>query len=107
MLPPGLHADSACTQGPTWPLPVQVLDNGLSQLHVPYSYGFSIILLTCLVKLATFPLTKQQARPCLLGACVMHCLGGGGGSLHNSHSPAGACVRGVCVAIERSPMACS
>ena len=40
----------------------QVLDNGLTQLHIPYSYGFSIILLTCLVKLATFPLTKQQVR---------------------------------------------
>ena len=40
----------------------QVLDKGLDTLHVPYSYGFSIILLTLLVKVATFPLTKKQAR---------------------------------------------
>ena len=39
---------------------VQVLDGGLSSIHVPYSYGFSIILLTVLVKLGTFPLTRQQ-----------------------------------------------
>ena len=40
----------------------QVLDGGLSSVHVPYSYGFSIILLTVLVKLGTFPLTRQQVR---------------------------------------------
>lgn len=34
----------------------------LDTLHVPYSYGFSIILLTLLVKAATYPLTKQQVR---------------------------------------------
>ena len=39
---------------------MQVLDSGLDNLHVPYSYGFAIILLTILVKLATFPLTKKQ-----------------------------------------------
>ena len=38
----------------------QVLDGGLHSLNVPYSYGFSIILLTILVKLGTFPLTRQQ-----------------------------------------------
>jgi len=43
--------------------PFQVLDSGLNTLHVPYSYGFSIILLTLLVKVATFPLTKKQASP--------------------------------------------
>lgn len=32
----------------------------LTQLHVPYSYGYSIILLTVLVKVLTYPLTKQQ-----------------------------------------------
>ena len=39
-------------------------DGGLasSQLHVPYSYGWSIIALTALVKLATYPLTKTQVR---------------------------------------------
>lgn len=38
----------------------QVLKDGLSSLNVPYSYGFAIILLTVLVKAATFPLTKRQ-----------------------------------------------
>ena len=42
-------------------VPVQVLDSQLSGLHVPYSYGFSIILLTVIVKLGTFPLTSKQA----------------------------------------------
>lgn len=41
---------------------LKVLDGGLSSAHVPYSYGFSIILLTVLVKLATFPLTKKQVE---------------------------------------------
>ena len=38
----------------------QVLDSGLDKLHVPYSYGFSIILLTVLVKALTFPLSRKQ-----------------------------------------------
>jgi YidC/Oxa1 family membrane protein insertase len=29
-------------------------------VHAPYAYGFAIILLTVLVKAATFPLTKKQ-----------------------------------------------
>ncbi|CAM8984200.1 unnamed protein product [Rhodiola kirilowii] len=41
---------------------LKVLKDGLSTLHVPYSYGFSIILLTVLVKAATFPLTKKQVE---------------------------------------------
>lgn len=41
---------------------MQVLKDGLSTLHVPYSYGFAIILLTVLVKAATFPLTKKQVN---------------------------------------------
>lgn len=41
---------------------LKVLDTGLEGLGVPYSYGFSIILLTVLVKAATFPLTKQQLQ---------------------------------------------
>lgn len=40
----------------------QVLDGGLAQLNVPYSYGFAIILLTIIVKVLTFPLTKKQVR---------------------------------------------
>lgn len=38
------------------------LKDGLATLKVPYAYGFSIILLTLLVKAATFPLTKAQVE---------------------------------------------
>ncbi|KAL5210301.1 hypothetical protein ABZP36_005924 [Zizania latifolia] len=41
---------------------LKVLKDGLSALHVPYPYGFAIILLTVLVKAATFPLTKKQVE---------------------------------------------
>ncbi|KAG6512243.1 hypothetical protein ZIOFF_030340 [Zingiber officinale] len=44
---------------------LKVLKDGLSSLHVPYSYGFAIILLTILVKAATFPLTKKQVESAL------------------------------------------
>ncbi|XP_039825401.1 ALBINO3-like protein 1, chloroplastic isoform X2 [Panicum virgatum] len=44
---------------------LKVLKDGLSALHVPYSYGFAIILLTVLVKAATFPLTKKQVESAL------------------------------------------
>ncbi|KAM0003579.1 putative membrane insertase YidC/ALB3/OXA1/COX18 [Helianthus debilis subsp. tardiflorus] len=40
----------------------QFLKDGLSTLHVPYAYGFAIILLTVLVKAATFPLSKKQVE---------------------------------------------
>ena len=33
---------------------------GLDHLHVPYSYGWSIILLTLFTKVLTFPFTKIQ-----------------------------------------------
>ena len=39
---------------------LKALDGGLEALHVPYSYGFSIILLTVAVKVVTLPLTKKQ-----------------------------------------------
>lgn len=39
-----------------------MLKDGLSAVHVPYSYGFAIILLTVIVKAATLPLTKQQVN---------------------------------------------
>ncbi|CAI8616559.1 unnamed protein product [Vicia faba] len=42
-----------------------VLKDGLSAVHVPYSYGFAIILLTVIVKAATLPLTKQQVESAL------------------------------------------
>lgn len=41
---------------------LKVLDNGLVKLGVPYSYGFAIILLTVLVKAATYPLSKKQVE---------------------------------------------
>ncbi|KAJ9554489.1 hypothetical protein OSB04_018534 [Centaurea solstitialis] len=41
---------------------LKFLKDGLSTLHVPYSYGFAIILLTVLVKAATFPLSKKQVE---------------------------------------------
>ncbi|CAA3022151.1 inner membrane PPF-1, chloroplastic [Olea europaea subsp. europaea] len=44
---------------------LKVLKDGLSTVHVPYAYGFAIILLTVLVKVATFPLTKQQVESTL------------------------------------------
>ncbi|CAH8386318.1 unnamed protein product [Eruca vesicaria subsp. sativa] len=47
---------------------LKVLKDGLS-VHVPYSYGFAIILLTVLVKAATFPLTKKQQLDYRLVQC--------------------------------------
>ncbi|XP_047330518.1 inner membrane protein PPF-1, chloroplastic [Impatiens glandulifera] len=44
---------------------LKVLKDGLSAVHVPYAYGFAIILLTVLVKIATLPLTKQQVESTL------------------------------------------
>ncbi|KAL6626746.1 hypothetical protein ACP70R_030472 [Stipagrostis hirtigluma subsp. patula] len=44
---------------------LKVLKDGLSALHVPYSYGFAIILLTIIVKGATLPLTKKQVESTL------------------------------------------
>ncbi|KAA6418823.1 MAG: inner membrane PPF- chloroplastic-like [Trebouxia sp. A1-2] len=38
------------------------LQTGLDKLHVPYSYGWSIILLTLLVKTALFPITRKQVE---------------------------------------------
>ena len=35
----------------------------IPQVHVQYSYGWSIIALTALVKLVTLPLTKTQVHP--------------------------------------------
>ncbi|RVW72608.1 ALBINO3-like protein 1, chloroplastic [Vitis vinifera] len=53
-----LSVHSKCTRAK------MVLKGGLSTLHVPYAYGFAIILLTVLVKAATFPLTKKQVEHC-------------------------------------------
>jgi len=39
---------------------LNTLQKGIQFLHVPYSYGFSIILLTIIVKILTLPFTKKQ-----------------------------------------------
>lgn len=44
---------------------LKLLESGLEAVHVPYSYGFSIILLTLLVKVATYPLSKKQVESTL------------------------------------------
>ncbi|CAI7772998.1 unnamed protein product [Closterium sp. NIES-54] len=44
---------------------LKVLEEGLVSLKVPYAYGFSIILLTIIVKLVTYPLTKKQVESTL------------------------------------------
>ncbi|KAB5520306.1 hypothetical protein DKX38_024625 [Salix brachista] len=44
---------------------LKVLKDGLSEVHVPYAYGFAIILLTIVVKVATLPLTKKQVESTL------------------------------------------
>ena len=57
---------------------MQVMKDGLSAVHVPYAYGFAIILLTVVVKAATLPLTKQQVdglnltriRPMSIPYCI-------------------------------------
>lgn len=46
-------------------LALTFLKDGISKLNVPYSYGFAIILLTIIVKLATYPLTKKQVESTL------------------------------------------
>ncbi|CAL9103767.1 unnamed protein product [Musa acuminata var. zebrina] len=44
---------------------LKVLKDGLTAIHVPYSYGFAIILLTIIVKVLTLPLTKKQVESTL------------------------------------------
>ena len=38
------------------------IQDQLDKLHVPYSYGWSIIGLTLFVKIISFPLVKTQVR---------------------------------------------
>ncbi|KFK32256.1 hypothetical protein AALP_AA6G218600 [Arabis alpina] len=66
-------ADSAVQKSGGWfgfisdgmELVLKILKDGLTALHVPYAYGFAIILLTIIVKAATYPLTKQQVESTL------------------------------------------
>jgi YidC/Oxa1 family membrane protein insertase len=39
---------------------LKTIQTELDKLKVPYSYGYSIIILTAMVKLVTLPLTKRQ-----------------------------------------------
>lgn len=39
---------------------LKTMQNGLEVVGLPYAYGWSIVLLTVLVKVLTYPLTKQQ-----------------------------------------------
>eukprot|EP00884_Botryococcus_braunii_P018803 jgi/Botrbrau1/5606/Bobra.97_2s0029.1 len=41
------------------------IQQGLDQLHVPYSYGWAIISLTLLTKILTFPFTRIQVESAL------------------------------------------
>ena len=44
---------------------LKIIDSVLDGAGVPYSYGFSIIVLTLLVKLATYPLSAKQVESTL------------------------------------------
>ena len=50
---------------------LEYLQHGLEQLHVPYTYGWAIILLTIIVKTATLPLTKIQVSCCKSLTCKL------------------------------------
>lgn len=39
---------------------LKTIQSQLNRLHVPYSYGWSIVFLTVIVKMVTLPLTKIQ-----------------------------------------------
>eukprot|EP00878_Enallax_costatus_P031648 GHUV01034619.1.p1 GENE.GHUV01034619.1~~GHUV01034619.1.p1 ORF type:complete len:222 (+),score=41.15 GHUV01034619.1:186-851(+) len=41
---------------------LKTIQEQLDRFHVPYSYGYSILILTAIVKLVTLPLTKKQVE---------------------------------------------
>jgi YidC/Oxa1 family membrane protein insertase len=43
---------------------LKAIQTELDKLKVPYSYGYSILILTAIVKLVTLPLTKKQVGVC-------------------------------------------
>lgn len=44
---------------------LKLIDRGIQAAGIPYSYGFAIIVLTLLVKLATYPLSAKQVESTL------------------------------------------
>ena len=68
---------------------LQTLERGIDGVGAPYAYGFAIILLTVIVKAATFPLTQKQASSLLVsqgGASQSSFFG------HKAHSPFDHCI---------------
>lgn len=71
--PAGASSDAAMQKSGGWfgfisdamEVVLKVLKDGIEAVHVPYSYGFAIILLTIIVKVATLPLTKKQVESTL------------------------------------------
>jgi hypothetical protein len=72
---------------------LKVLQTGLDQVHVPYSYGYSIILLTLFVKVITYPLAKQQVTAAPAAACRWPWRNSAAACVHGPIMPAaGACT---------------
>jgi hypothetical protein len=76
----------------------------LESAGIPYSYGFAIILLTIMVKAATYPLSQKQARLPLPGPFTHPC------KLHTTAAAAAGAGR-ACLAVPQSsavhlPLAC-
>jgi hypothetical protein len=57
---PSAPGDRASPPSPSRCIDAQVLEDGLEKANVPYAYGFAIILLTLLVKGATYPLSRKS-----------------------------------------------
>ena len=55
------------------PRPHQILEDGRERAHVPYAYGFAIILLTVMVKAATYPLSRKSVSARALGGLPWYC----------------------------------
>lgn len=66
-----------------------MLEGGLARAGVPYSYGFAIILLTVLVKAATYPLTKKSVS---VVSCKYPGCPDGGGTVLSARWPHAFCT---------------
>lgn len=108
--PPPVLLQVSHRDAPPPNLCTQVLDEGLERGGVPYSYGFAIIVLTILVKAATFPLTKKQARAAAVGhqqrLAALHCLVAANAGKQLSRCSCAHCRAGVAgVALSRTTSA--